>query len=36
MEVPEGLQVGDSVECCGEEYVLTDEFGAYALAKKLA
>ena len=31
MEVPEGLSAGDTMECCGEKYVLTYEFGAYAL-----
>ncbi|HZA52661.1 MAG TPA: hypothetical protein VE616_00315 [Candidatus Udaeobacter sp.] len=31
MEVPNGFQVGDSIKCCGEKYVLTYEFGAYAL-----
>ncbi len=33
IEMPEGLHAGDSVECCGELYVLTYEFGTYALAK---
>jgi hypothetical protein len=33
IEVPKGLHAGDSVECCGEGYVLTYEFGAYALEK---
>ena len=31
MEVPEDLRAGDTMECCGEKYVLTYEFGAYAL-----
>ena len=33
IEVPEGLRAGDRMECCGEKYVLTYEFGAYALVK---
>ena len=31
MEVPEGRGAGEMMECCGEKYVLTYEFGAYAL-----
>ncbi len=31
MEVPEGLRAGEMMECCGEKYVLTYEFGTYAL-----
>ena len=31
MEVPEGLGAREAMECCGEKYVLTYEFGAYAL-----
>jgi len=33
IEVPEGLHAGDTVECCGELYVLTYDFGTYALTK---
>ncbi len=33
MEVPEGTGPGDTLRCCGKEYVLTYEFGAFALAK---
>ena len=33
IEIPEGLRAGDSMECCGEKYVMTYEFGAFALAK---
>ena len=31
MEVPDDLRAGDAMECCGEKYVLTYEFDAYAL-----
>jgi hypothetical protein len=31
MEVPDDLRAGDAMECCGEKYVLTYEFNAYAL-----
>ncbi len=34
MEVPEGLGPGDSLKCCGKEFTLTYEFGAYALEEK--
>lgn len=34
MEVPDGLGAGDTLECCGKEYTLTYEFGAYALEEK--
>lgn len=34
MEIPEGLAAGDRLKCCGEEFILTYEFGAYALQKK--
>ena len=34
IEVPQGLRAGDSIECCGEKYALTYEFGAYALEQK--
>jgi hypothetical protein len=30
-EVPDGLRAGETMECCGEKYVLTYEFGAYSL-----
>ena len=30
-EVPEGLRAGETMECCGEKYLLTYEFGTYAL-----
>jgi len=31
MDVPEGLRAGETMECCGEKYVLTYKFGSYAL-----
>jgi hypothetical protein len=31
MEIPGDLRAGETMECCGEKYVLTYEFGAYAL-----
>jgi hypothetical protein len=31
IEVPEGRTAGDTMECCGEKYVLTYEFGTYSL-----
>lgn len=31
MEIPEGTVPGKTLMCCGKEYVLTYEFGAYAL-----
>lgn len=34
MEVPDGRRPGDSLECCGKEFTLTYEFGAYALEEK--
>lgn len=34
MEIPEGLGAGDSLKCCGEEFIISYEFGAYALEKK--
>ena len=34
MEIPEGLGPGDSLKCCGKEFILTYEFGAYALEEK--
>jgi len=34
MEIPEGLGPGDSLKCCGKEFTLTYEFGAYALEEK--
>jgi hypothetical protein len=34
IEVPEDLGPGDTLTCCGEKFVLTHEFGAYALEKK--
>lgn len=33
MEVPEDLGPGDTLTCCGEKFLLTYEFGAYALEK---
>ena len=33
IEVPEGLGPGDTLSCCGDEYRLTYDFGAYALEK---
>lgn len=33
MEVPEDLSPGDTLACCREKFLLTYEFGAYALAK---
>lgn len=33
MEVPEGLGPGHNLACCGEEFTLTYEFGAYALRR---
>lgn len=33
IEVSEDLGPGDALTCCGEEFVLTHEFGAYALEK---
>jgi hypothetical protein len=33
IEVPDGRGPGDTVTCCGEEFILTREFGAYALEK---
>ena len=34
MEIPEWLGPGDSLKCCGKEFTLTYEFGAYALEEK--
>ncbi len=34
MEMPEALGPGDSLKCCGKEFTLTYEFGAYALEEK--
>ena len=34
MEIPGGLGPGDSLKCCGKEFTLTYEFGAYALEEK--
>jgi len=34
MEIPEGLGPGESLKCCGKEYTLNYEFGAYALEEK--
>jgi len=34
MEIPENLGPGDSLKCCGKEFILTYEFGAYALKEK--
>jgi len=34
MEIPEGLGPGENLKCCGKEYTLNYEFGAYALAEK--
>ena len=31
MEVPKDLRAGETMECCGVRYILTYEFGAYAL-----
>jgi len=31
VEVPEGAAAGDPVSCCGKQFFLTYEFGAYAL-----
>ncbi|MFQ5853316.1 MAG: hypothetical protein ACE5JU_22380 [Candidatus Binatia bacterium] len=31
MEIPDGLGPGDTMKCCGKDYVLTYEFGAFAL-----
>ena len=31
LEVPDGLGPGDVMTCCGVDYMLTYEFGAYAL-----
>ncbi len=31
LEVPDGLGRGDVMTCCGVDYMLTYEFGAYAL-----
>lgn len=33
IEVPEGLKAGDTLSCCGEDSILTYEFGSYALEK---
>ena len=30
-EVPDGLGPGDIMKCCGDEYVLTYEFGTFAM-----
>ncbi len=35
IEVPERFGPGDTLTCCGEEFTLTCEFGAYALEKRL-
>lgn len=35
MEVPEGAAAGDFLRCCGKEFLLTYEFGAYALQNQL-
>jgi len=31
LEVPDALQPGDTIECWGRDYVLSYEFGAFAL-----
>lgn len=33
IEVSEGLRPGDTVRCCGEDFLLTYEFGSHALTK---
>lgn len=33
IEVPQDLGPGDILSCCGEELILTYEFGAYALER---
>ena len=33
MEVPDDLAPGDTLTCCGEKFLLTHEFGAYASGK---
>ena len=30
LTLPEGVQAGDLVECCGRRYRLTFEYGAFA------
>lgn len=34
IEIPESLGPADSLMCCGEEFIISYEFGAYALEKK--
>jgi len=34
IEIPDGLGPRDSLKCCGENFTLTYEFGAYALENK--
>jgi hypothetical protein len=29
--LPEGARAGDRIACCGREYLLTFEYGAFAL-----
>ena len=36
IEVSEDLRPGDILTCCGEDFLLTYEFGAYALREKSA
>ncbi len=33
MEVPEGMGPGESLNCCGEQFTLTYEFGSFALVR---
>ncbi len=32
-EVPDGLESGDTMTCCGKDYILTYEFGSFALSR---
>lgn len=34
LDVPEGCGPGDTLSCCGEKFVLTYAFGAYALERR--
>ena len=32
-EVPKGLEPGNTMTCCGKDYILTYEFGSFALSR---
>ena len=33
IELPAGAQAGDTYQCCGRDYILTFEYGSYALER---